>query len=222
MHCLKRSLALIVAGALGCGGLAATQSGSSLDSGSAADSGAGIMDGGVSSKDATTTDAAESAVPSECQTPDDCAVRLGPLPAECVGCAGSSDAGCAHYLCLSGICQTSYCEGQPAGSSSSKCQSPTDCEGLLGPLFPFCVDPCPGSSDAGCAHYLCLSGICQTSWCVVEPDASSPTECQAPADCEALLGPLPAYCDTSCPNAPNGGCMHYVCSAGICHTSLCM
>jgi hypothetical protein len=78
--------------------------------------------------------------------------------------------GCDHYVCLAGICQTAFCTEPSSGASSgapsgeAECAAPGDCEKLLGPLPSFCIANCPNGGE-GCEHYLCLSGLCQTSYC---------------------------------------------------------
>jgi hypothetical protein len=130
----------------GDGGRRHSDAGPALDSGSEGDSGndsGSGSDGGV-----------------ECETAGDCSTLLGPLFGSCLTCPDGHE-GCEHYVCLSGVCQTTYCGGS---STSGECESANDCETLLGPLPILCVDPCP-DGHVGCEHYLCLSGLCQTSYC---------------------------------------------------------
>lgn len=98
---------------------------------------------------------------AECQVSDDCAALLGPLPSNCTQCP-SGGQGCEHYVCLSGVCHTAFCGTQPA-PSTNECQTPSDCLALLGPLPPFGTT-CPNGSE-GYEHYVCLSGLCQTTFC---------------------------------------------------------
>jgi hypothetical protein len=100
----------------------------------------------------------------QCETADDCAMFLGPLPGGvCViNCPDDGGEGCEHYVCLSGVCHSTFC-GTESGSSANECSTALDCETLLGPLPAFCIYSCP--SGEGCEHYLCLSGICQTTFC---------------------------------------------------------
>ena len=158
----------------------------------------------------------------ECLTPSDCEALLGVRPSFCEGsCPNAPNGGCQHYLCLAGICQTSFCATQPANPPVSPCTTATDCEALLGVLPSFCEGSCPDAPNGGCQHYVCLAGICQTTFCASQPAAPPASECATAADCDALLGVLPSFCEGSCPHAPNGGCEHYVCLAGVCQTSFC-
>ena len=101
----------------------------------------------------------------ECTSPGDCTALLGPAEGFCGGCPGGGD-GCPEYVCLSGVCQTTYCGANPAAllDGGSECVTPNDCTNLLGPLASECVAGCPGGAD-GCQHYVCLAGLCQTTYC---------------------------------------------------------
>jgi hypothetical protein len=116
---------------------------------SVGDSGSGPGDGGEGG--------------SKCQTSDDCSALLGPLPSVCLNQCPDGGDGCEHYVCLSGVCETTFCGTQPA-APTSECQIPNDCAALLGPLPGVCLDTCPDGKE-GCEHYVCLSGVCQTTFC---------------------------------------------------------
>jgi hypothetical protein len=192
-------------------------------SGSSSGSSGGEDAHGTGAVDATASDAWQPGTDGvECLVPDDCETLLGPLPNSCsTMCPNGPKGGCQHYVCLQGICQTTYCAAQPANPPSSECAVPDDCETLLGPLPDSCSNTCPNGANGGCLHYVCLQGICQTTYCAAQPANPPSSECAAPADCEALLGPLPNSCSNMCPNGPNGGCEHYLCVSGICLTSYC-
>jgi hypothetical protein len=97
-----------------------------------------------------------------CATPDDCTALLGPLPKICSdSCTNGAD-GCEHYVCISGVCETTFCTSQP--DDAGECQTEQDCLNLLGPLPKLCIVGCTNGSS-GCEHYLCLAGICQTTYC---------------------------------------------------------
>jgi hypothetical protein len=97
---------------------------------------------------------------AECATSKDCSSQLGPLAPNCLVCPDGGE-GCQHYVCVSGECETTYC-GNMGGNG--ECQFASECETLLGPLPPVCQDPCPNGKE-GCEHYICLVGVCQTTFC---------------------------------------------------------
>ena len=96
----------------------------------------------------------------ECATASDCTVLLGQLPSLCVSNCPGGALGCEHYICSAGTCVTTFC----GGPSTAECQTTQDCEALLGPLPEVCVAKCP-SGQTGCAHYVCVVGLCQTTYC---------------------------------------------------------
>ena len=78
---------------------------------------------------------------------------------------GEGGVECEHYVCLSGVCQTTYCGSQPSGAMN-ECRTAQDCEMLLGPLPVYCIYDCPNvDGGEGCEHYVCLSGVCQRTFC---------------------------------------------------------
>jgi hypothetical protein len=175
------------------------------------DDGSGPKDGG---SDACSGPGDSSTDAGPCVTNDDCVSLLGPLPSSCLDCSGGHE-GCEHYICLSGVCQTTYCGAEPT-DSASECKTASDCVRLLGPLPPSCLD-CSGG-DSGCEQYACLSSVCQTTYCGVEPTDSA-SECETASDCASLLGPLPSFCIECSDHCL--GCQHYLCLRGICQTSFC-
>jgi hypothetical protein len=99
----------------------------------------------------------------ECATSSDCSALLGPLPPFCLICSNGSQ-GCEHYVCSAGLCATAYCDDvSGTDGATSECQTASDCETLLGPQPAICTN-CPNGTE-GCLHYVCLAGICQTSYC---------------------------------------------------------
>jgi hypothetical protein len=87
------------------------------------------------------------------------------VPGQSIGCSGPG--GCFS----SQVCNTDGTAYGPCDCSgdgaSVECQTASDCEKLLGPLPPQCTDQCTGDTDgaAGCLHYICVLGICQTTYC---------------------------------------------------------
>ena len=86
------------------------------------------------------------------------------VPGQSIACTGPG--GCFSSQVCNGD-GTGYepcvCVGD---GGSVECQTAADCENLLGPLAPVCMNTCP---DAGgvmeCLHYLCVLGVCQTTYC---------------------------------------------------------
>jgi hypothetical protein len=150
---------------------------------------------------------------SPCVVASDCDALLGPTDSTCMGCPSGSDE-CGRWACVSGVCHETWCGTEPL-ASSTECERAADCTALLGPLNGSCMD-CSGTDK--CTSYVCLSGICQTTWCGAEP-FDGPTECEVPADCEMLLGPLNVTC-IGCPG-DDMGCTHYACVRGICEMTWC-
>jgi hypothetical protein len=136
-------------------------SGSGSASGSEGGAGASSGSGSGSGGQPLETDSGP-----ECRTADDCNALLGRLPDSCSVCPGGDGGlGCERYVCASGICQTTYCGSQPSGTMN-ECGTAQDCETLLGPLPMFCIFDCPNvDGGKGCEHYVCLSGVCQTTFC---------------------------------------------------------
>ena len=178
------------------------------DSGSDGVSGPGDSGGDGSEPEDVNTDA------GPCVTADDCASLLGPMATTCIACPGGFD-GCSRYVCLSGVCQTTWCGAEPL-DSATECETASDCASLLGPIAGSCI-PCSDGHD-GCAQYVCLSGICQTTWCGAQPSDSA-TECATASDCTSLLGPIAVTC-VAC-SGSRDGCEHYVCLRGVCQTTWC-
>jgi hypothetical protein len=122
----------------------------------------------------------------------------------CIVCGGLGNPCCGTtcgtgLACTAGTCQgETHSSGGSSGSGSgggssgggSECQTPDDCTTVLGALPSFCTECSDGGQ--GCEHYVCSSGVCQTTFCGVQL-ASSASECQAASDCETLLGPLPSF-----------------------------
>jgi hypothetical protein len=167
---MRRQLLIVGLAVMGgCGGKTNPLA-NSLASGVDAAVGAGPMsEAGESAPEAGLQDAPEDVAimmagqpGPECTTDKDCDALLGTLPSGCILCADGGN-GCPHYLCISNICQMTFCaSGSLTGSA--ECATPADCDSLLGPLPMFCIYDCP-VTGRGCQHYICLSGICQTTFC---------------------------------------------------------
>ncbi len=158
----------------------------------------------------------------ECVSPDDCTALLGNVGQEAVRCPDGTT-GVDHYLCTYGVCHASYCGSQPMSlpDAGHECASPSDCTALLGPAVGSFCGGCPGGGD-GCPEYVCLAGLCQTTYCGANPAAvlDGGIECATPNDCTNLLGPLPSECVGGCPGGGDG-CQHYLCIAGLCQPTYC-
>ncbi len=83
------------------------------------------------------------------------------IPGQSIACNGPG--GCFS----SQVCNSSGTAYAPCvcfgDGGSAECQTANDCETLLGPLPPMC-DECPNGQE-GCLHYVCVLGVCQTTYC---------------------------------------------------------
>lgn len=83
------------------------------------------------------------------------------VPGQSIACTGQG--GCfANQICNSD--GTAYGPCGCSDGGSVECQMAADCASLLGPPPPECVT-CPNNGQAGCAHWDCVLGICQTVYC---------------------------------------------------------
>jgi hypothetical protein len=84
------------------------------------------------------------------------------VPGQSIACTGPG--GCfSNQVCESDGMAYGPCVCSDAGSV--ECDTASDCTNLLGPVPQnFCPTICPDGSH-GCAHYECVTGICQTTYC---------------------------------------------------------
>jgi hypothetical protein len=89
------------------------------------------------------------------------------VPGQSIACTGAG--GCfSSQVCESDGMAYGPCVCFDGGSV--ECQTASDCENLLGPVPPLCTGACPPGSvvpEAGiwCLHYICVLGVCQTTYC---------------------------------------------------------
>jgi hypothetical protein len=84
------------------------------------------------------------------------------VPGQSIACTGPG--GCfSNQVCMGDGMAYGSCVCDDAGSV--ECDTANDCTNLLGPVPQnFCPTICSNGSH-GCAHYICVAGICQTTYC---------------------------------------------------------
>ena len=95
-----------------------------------------------------------------CTCPDTDGAILVCIPGQSIACTGQG--GCfASQVCNAEGTALGPCVCPDGGSV--ECMTANDCATLLGPVPPICL-VCPKGA-MGCAHYECVTGICQTTYC---------------------------------------------------------